>query len=131
MTWLITIGTFLGSVLAFGILFFLYFHQKELRDALKKTPQPRIETRAPARLTLELSSVDPPSIHEVALTKNVSHHGACALTKNHWKPQHNVQVTFYEDVRAPARVVYCKRLGGAFIVGLQFATPINLTYSAN
>lgn len=131
MTWVITIATFLATIAAFAILLGLYFHQKGIRDALKRTPQPRLETRAPARLELELSSLDEPSIHEVAFTKNVSHRGVCALTKNRWAPQDNVQLTFHEDMRAPARVVYCKRLGDAFMVGLQFATPINLTYSAN
>jgi PilZ domain len=131
VTWVITIATFLATIVAFAILLGLYFHHKGLRDALTKTPQPRLETRAPARLTLGLSSLEGPSIHEVAFTKNVSHHGLCALTKKRWVPQNNVQVTFYEDMRAPARVVYCKRLGDAFMVGLQFSTPINLTYSAN
>ena len=131
MTWVVTIATFLATIVAFAILLGLYFHQKALREALTKTPKPRFETRTPARFTLDLCSLDGPSNHEVALTKNVSHHGVCALTKKRWVPQNNVQVTFYEDMRASARVVYCKRLGSAFIVGLQFSTPINLSYGVN
>ena len=131
MTWIITIVTFLATLIAFGILLFLYLRRKDLRDALKKPSQPRLEARTPVKVRLELSQTDAPDAHDVAFSKNVSHHGLCALTKKRWTPQSTVEVKFDGDMRAPARIAYCNRSGAAFIIGLQFSTPLQLTYNAD
>ena len=124
MTWTTTIAAFLGTVVAVGIILFLFSERNRIRDALKKAPKRRIETRTSARVGLELFSMDGP-IHEITFTKNVSRHGACALTKNRWMLNSSVQVRLLrEDVRERARIAYCKKMGDVFAIGLQFSAAI-------
>jgi PilZ domain len=124
--WVVSIVTFLGTIVVFIFLFFLYSERERIRDALRKTGQRRLETRTSARVRLELSSLDEHSIHEIILTENVSHHGACAVTKTRWPPNNSALVRFLvEDVSVRARIAYCNPLGDTFAVGLQFSTAID------
>jgi hypothetical protein len=125
MTWVITFATFFGTIVAFVLVSLLYSDRQWIRGALRKTPQRRLETRFSTRVRLELASLDKPSLREITLTRNVSRHGACAFTENRWVPNHTVQVRFLNgDVRTGARIAYCKPFCSAFIIGLQFSTPI-------
>jgi hypothetical protein len=128
--WVITSLTFFGTVVVFMFALFLYFDVYAIpgpRVGLTIPEQRRHETRTAARVTLELSSLSGLSVREMTLTENVSHHGACALTRNSWIPGNMALVTFlYEEVSVRARVAYCNPSGDAFAIGLQFATAIDL-----
>jgi len=127
MTWAMTLATFVITVLVLILIFLVFSKRRPILDVLEKTPQRRREARTVTRVDVELSSVDEPSIREIAFTKNVSHHGACAVTKNRWVPNNTVEVRFWrESIRADARIAYCKPLYGAFTIGLQFSKPIHL-----
>ena len=87
----------------------------------------RTEPRTWAQVAVELSTLKGADIHETTVTENVSHYGACALTKNRWVPDAIARVRFlYEGVSVQARVAYCHPSGEAFAVGLQFSTAIDL-----
>jgi len=125
VTWVITIATFLGTIVASVLVSLLYSDRRRIRGLLRKTPQRRLEMRISTRVRLELASLDEPSLREITLTRNVSVHGACAFTENRWVPNNTVQVRFLNaDVRTRARIAYCKPFCSAFIVGLRFSTPI-------
>ena len=127
MTWAITLATFVVTVVAVFLIFLLFSKRPQILDVLKKPPQRRRERRTSTWVDVELSSLDEPSVREIAFTKNVSHHGACAVTKNRWVPNNTVEVRFWrESIRADARIAYCKPLYGAFTIGLQFSKPIHL-----
>ena len=127
MTWIATISAFLGTIVAFILIFLLFSDRHWIRNALRKGPQRRLERRTSARVGLELSSLDEPSVREITFTRNVSRHGACALTKNRWAPNNSIQVRFLnEGVRERARIAYCNKFGDVFAVGLQFSTAIDL-----
>jgi hypothetical protein len=119
VTWATTIAIFLAIVATFIVVFLL-------RYALRRTPRRRLEPRTSTRVRLELSSLDGPSIHEITFTKNVSHHGACALSKNRWVPNNTVQVRFADRAASSrARIAYCNPFHDVFVIGLQFSTAIH------
>ena len=126
MIWAVTIATFLGTILAFTLIFLLYSERHRIRDELREHGYRRLEARTSASLEVELSSLDKPPIKEMTLTKNVSHHGVCAITKNRWLPNTKALVRFlYEDVSVHARIAYCNGASDLFVVGLQFSTAID------
>ena len=128
LTWAITLATFALTAVILILIFLLYSKRNRLRDVLGKTPQRRLEARTSARVDIELSSLEEPTVREIAFTKNVSLHGVCAVTKNRWVPNNTVQIRFWrEDIRARARIAYCKPLYGAFVIGLHFSTPIRFS----
>jgi PilZ domain len=124
--WVVTIAIFFGTVAAVMLLLLVYAQRQTIRNAIGKTGRERQETRVWAKVSVELSSLSEPSLREITRTRNVSHHGACALTKNHWLPNSKALVRFlYEDVSVRARIAYCQPSGDAFMIGLQFATAID------
>ena len=124
--WAPTIAIFLGTITIVALMFLLYADRELIRDALRKTAQRRLERRTAARVSVELSSLSEPRIREITLTRNVSRHGACVLTKNCWLPNSRAGVRFlYEDVSVRARIAYCKPWGRVFVIGLQFSTAID------
>ena len=126
MIWSVTIATFLGTIVAFILIFFLYSERHRIRDELRNPGYRRLEARTFASVEVELSSPDNPSIKEMTFTKNVSHHGVCALSKNRWLPNTKALVRFlYEDVSVHARIAYCNGSSDLFVVGLQFSTAID------
>jgi PilZ domain len=128
LTWAITLATFVLTAVVVILIFLLYSKRSRLREVLGKTPQRRLEVRTSARADVELYRLEEPTVREIAFTKNISHHGVCAVTKNRWVPNNAVQVRFWrEDIRARARIVYCKPLYGAFIMGLHFSRPIHFS----
>jgi hypothetical protein len=114
MIWAITMATFLDAVDAMALVLFNFFRREEHR----------IESRALARVGVEISGPDEPSIIEITLTENVSRHGARVVTKRHWELNDSVIVKLLRgNQRLGARIAYCKPLkADAFAVGLQFPT---------
>jgi len=78
MIWLITIAAFLGTLVASVSIFFIISRREQIRKALRDR---RRERRTPAKVGLELSSLDEPLTHEMALTENASRQGARVVTK--------------------------------------------------
>ena len=92
MIWLITIVTFLSTVVAVMLVFLFSFRRGQILAALKRPDEQRIEARIPTRLGLELFGPDETLTHEMTFTENVSHHGARVVTKRRWNPNDSVLV---------------------------------------
>jgi hypothetical protein len=126
MIWLMTIVTFLGTVVA-AMLLFLFFSQREqIRAALREFEHHRMEARIPTTVGLELSGLDEPLIYETTFTENVSRHGARVVTKRYWRPNDSVLVKLPQEcLPSRARISYCLPLkGDEFAMGLQFSLPV-------
>jgi len=123
MIWLITILTFLGTMVALTLVFLFSFHKEQFLAAFSRPEEHRMETRTPARVGLELSGPDEPLIYEITFTENVSPHGARVVTKRHWSPNDSVLVKLpQEGSPSRARITYCQSLGAdEFATGLQFS----------
>ena len=50
MIWLMTIVTFLGAVVADMLVFLFFFQREQIRAALRKPEQQRMEARIPTRV---------------------------------------------------------------------------------
>lgn len=126
MVWVITLLTFLGTATAIVLLLSFLSRSYPGPDPRKSLARHRLEPRTWAAVTLELSTLKDPPIRETTVTENVSHFGACAVTKNRWTPNHLALVRFSPDeVPLRARIAYCNPLGRQFLVGLQFAVAID------
>jgi hypothetical protein len=126
MIWLMTIVTFLGAVVAAMLVFLFFFQREQIRAALRKPEQQRIEARIPTRVGLELCGPDEPLIYETSFTENVSRHGARVVTKRRWRPNDSVLVKLPQEcLPSRARITYCQPLkGGEFAMGLQFSLVV-------
>jgi hypothetical protein len=126
MIWLMTIVAFLGTVVAAMLVFLCFFQREQIRAALRKLKQHRIEARIPTTVGLELSGLDEPLIYEITFTENVSRHGARVVAKRHWRPNDSVLVKLPQEcLPARARITYCQPLkGDEFALGLQFSLPV-------
>ena len=125
MIWAITITVFLGTVVAVLLMFFIFSRRAQIREALREQ---RIERRTSAEVGVELHGLDEPLTHEMALTENVSRHGARVVTKKHWRPNDRVLVRLPRgDERSRAQIAYCNALpGNVFAIGLQFSSAIDI-----
>jgi hypothetical protein len=103
MIWLMTIVTFLGTVVAAMLVFLFFFKREQIRIALRKPEQQRMEARIPTRVGLELSDPDEPPIYETTFTENVSRHGARIVTNRHWRPNDSVLVKLPHECLPPER----------------------------
>ena len=126
MIWLMTIVAFLGTVVAAMLLFLCFFQREQIRAALRKLKQYRMEARIPTTVGLELSGLEEPPIYEITLTENVSRHGARVVTKRPWRPNDSVLVKLPQEcLPSHARITYCQPLkGDEFALGLQFSLPV-------
>ena len=126
MSWVLSIGLFLGIVIAVLAALWLYSRRAEIHAALKER---RRESRTSTEVDVELSSLDEPPLREKALTENVSRHGARIVTTNRWRPNCRVQVRLpHGPERSHARIAYCHFLrGDAFAVGLRFSPPVDIS----
>lgn len=81
----------------------------------------RKHTRSAERFLVQLSSVHDPFLTEVASLENQSPHGVKLATERSWELGSHVEVkSVAGDLKARARVVYCKVLGPRkFVVGLN------------
>ena len=80
----------------------------------------RVESRIPAKIAVDLSSLDVRMPAQEAVTENVSLRGARVVTSRAWQPNERLNVrSLLGNFRSRARVVYCQPLGnGTFAVGL-------------
>src|SRR4029077_4391282 len=126
MIWLISIVTFLGTVVAAMLVFLFLFQREQIRAALRKPEQQRMEARIPTRVELELSGPDEPPVYEITFTENVSRHGARVLAKRRWSPNDSVLVKLPQEfLPSRARITYCQPLkGDEFAMGLQFSLVV-------
>jgi hypothetical protein len=118
VVWAITITAFLSTVAAVLLMFFIFSRRAQIREALRER---RRERRKPEELVVELYSLDEPVTHELALTANVSRHGARVVTKKRWRPNDRVLVGWPPAAeRSGAQITYCQGLpGDRFAVGLR------------
>jgi PilZ domain len=81
----------------------------------------RVESRTPAKIVVDLSSLDVRTPAQEGVTENVSPRGARVVTSRAWQPNERLNVrSLLGNFRSRARVVYCESLGnGAFAIGLQ------------
>jgi PilZ domain-containing protein len=128
MIWVITIAAFLGTLVASVSMFFIISRREQIRKALRER---RRERRTPVKVGLELSSLDEPLTHEMALTENVSRQGARVITKKRWRTSYRVLVRLpRRDEQSRARIAYCDALpGDAFAIGLQFSSAVDMSNS--
>ena len=126
MIWLMTIVAFLGTAVAAMLVFLCFFQREQIRAALRKLKQYRLEARIPTTVGLELSGLEEPPIYETTFTENVSRHGARVVAKRHWRPNDSVLVKLPQECPpARARITYCQPLeGDEFAMGLQFSLPV-------
>ena len=126
MIWLMTIVAFLGAVVAAMLVFLFLFQREQIRAALRKPEQQRMEARIPKRVGLELSGPDEPLIYETTFTENVSRHGARVVTKKRWRPNDSVLVKLPQEcLPSRARITYCQPVkGDEFAMGLQFSLVV-------
>ena len=126
MIWLITIVTFLGTVVALMLVFLFFFQREQIRAALRKLEQRRMEARISTRVGLELAGPDEPLIYEITFTENVSRHGARVVTKRRYRPNDSILVKLpREYLPLRARITYCQPLkGDEFAMGLQFSSMV-------
>jgi hypothetical protein len=126
MIWLMTIVAFLGAVVAAMLVFLFLFQREQIRAALRKPEQQRMEARIPKRVGLELSGPDEPLVYETTFTENVSRHGARIVTKKHWRPNDSVLVKLPQEcLPSRARITYCQPLKeDEFAMGLQFSLVV-------
>jgi hypothetical protein len=87
MIWLMTIVTFLGAVVAAMLVFLFLFQREQIRAALRKPEQQRMEARIPTRVGLERSGPDEPLVYEATFTENVSRHGATRRNQQALAPE--------------------------------------------
>jgi PilZ domain len=128
MIWVITIVAFLGTLVASVSMFIIISRREQIREALRER---RRERRTPAKVGLELFSLDKPLTHEMALTENVSRQGARVVTKKRWRTSAPVLVRLPgEDKHSRARIAYCDALpGDAFAIGLKFSSTVDMSNS--
>jgi PilZ domain-containing protein len=126
MIWLVTIVTFLGTVVAVMLVFLFFFQRDQIRAALRKPAQRRMEARISTSVMLELSGPDEPLAYEITFTENVSRYGARVVTKRLWCPSDNVLVKLPREHRPiRARITYCQPLkGDEFALGLHFSVLV-------
>ena len=61
---------------------------------------------------------------EVALTDNISCHGARVVTRTYWKPDLSISVrTIRGNFYSRGRVVHCERKAGSYAVGVEMYYP--------
>src|SRR3989449_5947538 len=86
----------------------------------------RFERRIPRAVTIEVWPQDKPTDKKIAITVNVSPHGARVLMDREWRPGERLVLMAREGgLRAQAQIVFCERLaGGRVAVGLEISVPI-------
>jgi hypothetical protein len=81
----------------------------------------RLEDRLPLTVRVDLCSLDVRQRPQECVTENVSTHGVRVVSSRPWKRNDRLNVhSLPGDLRARARVIYCKPLGtNSFAIGLQ------------
>jgi hypothetical protein len=88
---------------------------------MEPRPSRRTENRTHLEVAITLVSLDLAN-YEVTTTRNVSLHGACVLTKQHWAPNQRIDVRSLQgSFNGFARVVHFQQKKGPLVVmGLEF-----------
>jgi hypothetical protein len=91
-------------------------------DMAKSQSKPRIETRIPMEVAVQLRGSDEQPGVEQTFTENVSSCGARVLTQRRWKRDECVQLTSPSGgFRSRARVAYCQPVpGSGYAIGVEF-----------
>jgi len=84
----------------------------------------RSERRIVKGVSVEIRVQDEPELERMALTENVSAHGARILVERELRPGHYVLVKFAkEGVQSQARIVYCRHVAARkFVVGIELSS---------
>jgi hypothetical protein len=84
----------------------------------------RLEVRIPRQIFVDLHSSDNQTF-EVALTIDISDHGARVVTKRNWRPNQELSVrSIRGDLYSRARVVHCQpHTDGSFVIGIEMYYP--------
>ena len=87
----------------------------------------RREKRNSARLQVLVSNLAQPWLTEQVSTENITSYGMRVQTERPWEPGTIVLIkSFQDELRARARVVYCKALQRrTFGLGLEFLARTN------
>lgn len=87
----------------------------------------RSERRIAKTVRVEVCLLNDPLLKERTTTENVSAHGVRVLLPRMLEPfQEAVVTSTNEGVRAPARVVYCQRVGeNKFAIGLELTIRVD------
>lgn len=82
----------------------------------------RTEKRVAMAIAVSLAVGEKPQLAELAMTVNVSPHGARVITKHRWHPGERPRIASNSGkFQAQAKVVYCEALiDDTFCVGLKF-----------
>ena len=125
MIWATTLAILLGTLAAVLLTFVFLFKREQIREILREQ---RKERRTPVIVDLEVcSSSELPS--EIAVTENVSRHGARIVTKNCWRRNDPVLVRLPGAYTlTPAKIAYCNTLPqrDVFATGLRFSSAVDL-----
>jgi hypothetical protein len=126
VVWVITVAVFLATLVIGIVLLFLFSQLNRIREALRTPEQKRTEPRTSARVEVQLLNTGALFIKEIALTQNVSRHGARVVTKTQWLPNQDVTVKLLrKNLSNRARVAYCNPVKEEeFAVGLEFSYPV-------
>ncbi len=91
-----------------------------------KSAAHRVESRTPAKIVVDLSSLDVRTPAQEGVTENVSARGARVVTSKAWQPNERLNVrSLLGNFRSRGRVVYCQTLGnGTFAIGLQLFAAV-------
>jgi len=91
-----------------------------------KSEAHRVESRIPAKIFVDLSSLDVRTPAQEGVTENVSARGARVVTSRAWQPNERLNVrSLLGNFRSRGRVVYCQPLGnGTFAIGLQLFAAV-------
>jgi hypothetical protein len=91
-----------------------------------KSEAHRVESRIPAKISVDLSSLDVRTPAQEGVTENVSARGARVVTSRAWQPNERLNVrSLLGNFRSRGRVVYCEPLGnGTFAIGLQLFAAV-------
>jgi hypothetical protein len=131
VAWVITVGVFLGTLIAGVLILFFVSQRDRIREALRKPEHKRIETRTLARLDVELVGTVEPFIREITSTENISRYGARVITKKRRTPRDDViLIVLGKGVSNRARIAYCRPVKEqTFAIGLQFSSPVEVGWS--
>lgn len=85
-----------------------------------RLPSGRLEIRLPLAAEMSISSLANPSASDIAITQNVSRHGARVAVCREWRPEEMVVVSAAPGFSERARIVYCQKIANEqFVAGIR------------
>lgn len=90
----------------------------------KNSSAPRIESRVPMEVSVQISGHSEIPGVEMTFTENVSSHGARVLTTRRWRQHDMLILASPTGFKSAGRVAYCERaLGENFAIGVELLQP--------